>query len=68
MAMEVREGGWLVDAGHGNGSSARDDSRYAVEALTFDDVLLLPGFAEILPSEVDISTGWVSTSNSTFRS
>ena len=26
------------------------------EALTFDDVLLVPGYAEILPSEVDIST------------
>jgi len=26
------------------------------EALTFDDVLLVPGFAEVLPSEVDLST------------
>lgn len=26
------------------------------EALTFDDVLLVPGYAEVLPSEVDIST------------
>ena len=26
------------------------------EALTFDDVLLVPGFAEVLPSEVDIRT------------
>jgi len=26
------------------------------EALTFDDVLLVPGFAEVLPSEVDVST------------
>jgi len=26
------------------------------EALTFDDVLLVPGFAEVLPAEVDIHT------------
>jgi IMP dehydrogenase len=28
--------------------------RFAVEAMTFDDVLLLPGYAEKLPSEIDI--------------
>jgi IMP dehydrogenase len=27
-----------------------------VEALTFDDVLLVPGYAEVLPAEVDIRT------------
>ncbi len=26
------------------------------EALTFDDVLLLPGYSEVLPSEIDVST------------
>jgi IMP dehydrogenase len=26
------------------------------EALTFDDVLLVPGFAEVLPTEIDLST------------
>jgi IMP dehydrogenase len=26
------------------------------EALTFDDVLLLPGYSEVLPAEVDLST------------
>lgn len=26
------------------------------EALTFDDVLLLPGYSEVLPSEIDLST------------
>ncbi|HEY63958.1 MAG TPA: IMP dehydrogenase [Caldilineae bacterium] len=26
------------------------------EALTFDDVLLVPGYSEVLPSEVDLST------------
>ncbi|MCB0046091.1 MAG: IMP dehydrogenase [Caldilineaceae bacterium] len=29
--------------------------RFAKEALTFDDVLLTPGYAEILPAEVDLS-------------
>ena len=31
--------------------------RIAKEALTFDDVLLQPGYSEVLPREVDISTG-----------
>ena len=26
------------------------------ESLTFDDVLLVPGYSEIMPSEVDVST------------
>lgn len=30
-------------------------ARFAKEALTFDDVLLVPGYAETLPSEVDLS-------------
>lgn len=30
--------------------------RFAKEALTFDDVLLVPGYTETLPSEIDIST------------
>ena len=30
--------------------------RIAKEALTFDDVLLLPGYSEVLPREVDLST------------
>lgn len=29
---------------------------FSEEALTFDDVLLLPGYSEVLPSEVDLST------------
>lgn len=31
------------------------DSLFAREALTFDDVLLVPGYTETLPSDVDIS-------------
>jgi len=30
--------------------------RFELEALSFDDVLLVPGYAEVLPDEVDIST------------
>ena len=30
--------------------------RFAKEALTFDDVLLVPGYTETLPSEIDIRT------------
>ena len=30
--------------------------RIALEALTFDDVLLQPGYSEVLPREVDLST------------
>jgi IMP dehydrogenase len=30
--------------------------RIALEALTFDDVLLQPGYSEVLPHEVDLST------------
>jgi IMP dehydrogenase len=32
-----------------------DDAKFAPQALTFDDVLLLPARSEILPSEADIS-------------
>jgi IMP dehydrogenase len=32
-----------------------DDAKFAPQALTFDDVLLLPAHSEILPSEADIS-------------
>ena len=28
---------------------------FGQDALTFDDVLLVPGYAEVLPAEVDIS-------------
>ena len=33
-----------------------DSMRIAKEALTFDDVLLQPGYSEVLPREVDLST------------
>ena len=38
-----------------NGNSPKLAARFAKEALTFDDVLLVPGYTEKLPSEIDIS-------------
>ena len=40
-----------------NGAHALSETmaRLEVEALTFDDVLLTPGYTETLPNEVDIS-------------
>ena len=35
---------------------ARSPMRIAQKALTFDDVLLLPGYSEVLPKDVDLST------------
>ena len=31
-------------------------TKHIEEALTFDDVLLIPAYSEVLPREVDIST------------
>ena len=36
-----------------------DNSKFLFEALTYDDVLLLPGYSEILPRDTDTST-WVT--------
>jgi len=33
-----------------------DNSKFLFEALTYDDVLLLPGYSEILPRDTDTST------------
>jgi len=38
-----------------NGRAPKLADRFAKEALTFDDVLLVPGYTEKLPSEIDIS-------------
>ena len=31
-------------------------SRFLYEALTYDDVLLTPGYSEVLPKETDVSS------------
>lgn len=38
------------------------------EGLTFDDVLLVPAYSEVLPREVSVVTRFPETSNSTSRS
>lgn len=55
MAVAVRGLEWDRQAGveRGDGSSVYE--RFAFEGLTFDDVLLVPGYTERLPSEVDLS-------------
>lgn len=40
---------------HANGQSSIHD-RFAVEGLTYDDVLLVPAYSEVLPRQVDIRT------------
>ena len=36
-----------------------DNDKFAGEGLTYDDVLLIPGYSEVLPREVDTSS-WFS--------
>jgi len=36
-------------------SPSRSDKLFAQDAMTFDDVLLVPGYTEVLPAQVDIS-------------
>lgn len=33
-----------------------DSNKISIEGLTFDDVLLIPGFSQVLPRDVDINT------------
>ena len=33
-----------------------DSSKFAGEALTYDDVLLIPAYSEVLPRDTDTST------------
>ncbi len=37
------------------------DAKIKKQAVTFDDVLLLPGYSEVIPSEVDVSTNLTQT-------
>ncbi len=55
MSISVHEEGLTAIASHTNGKDDTVLSRFSEMALTFDDVLLIPGYSEKLPSEVDIS-------------
>ncbi|MDX9753114.1 MAG: IMP dehydrogenase [bacterium] len=39
------------------------DEKFASFSLTFDDVLLLPGYSEVLPNEVDVTTRFAGDIN-----
>ena len=39
-----------------NNIARQVQERFAKEGVTFDDVLLVPGYTETLPSEINIST------------
>jgi IMP dehydrogenase len=54
MALEIRNGATVHPAINGNTERRQAESLFVKEALTFDDVLLVPGYAEKLPSEIDL--------------
>lgn len=54
MATGIRELTHAQPTINGAASPSRVDAMFAKEAMTFDDVLLTPGYAEKLPSEVDL--------------
>ncbi|MFK8100950.1 MAG: IMP dehydrogenase [Saprospiraceae bacterium] len=43
------------------GATQDNTNKFLGEALTFDDVLLVPSYSEVLPREVDISTHFTRT-------
>jgi IMP dehydrogenase len=45
-----------VDSAASSGASEKDPGKVALQGLTFDDVLLLPGESEIVPSDVETSS------------
>ncbi len=55
MSLTAEELTWAAQAYNGDSLEAAAAARFAKEALTFDDVLLVPGYAEKLPAEIDIS-------------
>lgn len=54
MAVGIKELGKTGDGLYANGAGAHVDEISAFEGLTFDDVLLVPGYADTLPSDVDL--------------
>jgi IMP dehydrogenase len=47
LILGIRKGGQSVNT---------YDEKFAKEGLTFDDVLLIPGYSEVLPRNTDVST------------
>jgi IMP dehydrogenase len=44
-----------------SGNHSNDDQRKFREALTFDDILLVPGYSEVTPKDIDTSTNLTKT-------
>ncbi|MEX1020881.1 MAG: IMP dehydrogenase [Litorilinea sp.] len=55
MAIKTQGAGWTEQVHYENGNTPTPTDRFGTEALTFDDVLLVPGLSEKLPSDVDLS-------------
>jgi IMP dehydrogenase len=55
MAIATRELTWMPRLGEEQLGESEVQNRFNFEGLTFDDVLLVPGYTETLPADVDIS-------------
>jgi IMP dehydrogenase len=55
MAIATREMAWMPRVSDQELSSTEVLDRLGYEGLTFDDVLLVPGYTETLPADVDLS-------------
>ena len=55
MAIATREVAWMPQVSEQELGTPEVRERFGYEGLTFDDVLLVPGYTETLPAEVDIS-------------
>ena len=55
MAIATREMAWMPRVSDRELGVAEIEDRFSYEGLTFDDVLLVPGYTETLPADVDIS-------------
>jgi IMP dehydrogenase len=55
MAIATREMAWMPRISDQEAEAAAVQDRFGYEGLTFDDVLLVPGYTETLPANVNIS-------------
>jgi IMP dehydrogenase len=55
MALATRDLAWMSQLSEQDLGAASVEDRFGYEGLTFDDVLLVPGYTETLPADVDIS-------------
>ena len=55
MALATRDIAWMSQLSEQDLGAAPVEDRFGYEGLTFDDVLLVPGYTETLPADVDIS-------------